>query len=423
MSSVNEATVRERTDDLLEESTPSVFKNRNFLLLWGAALLSSFGISFFLFSQSWYVVNVLNLEASLGLIYIAASIPRLLFMIISGTVADRYDKTKIMFLSDFIRGLLLAGLVLWFLFGSITLWTFVGFAFFFGILDAFFWAAESAIIPSIVQKENLTRGNSIIQMTNQTSFILAPMLAGVLIAYGNYEIVFAVTAAMLLTASLLVISMKPKKDAEMEANKNKKFWQTFREGVAYVKDSRLLTLIVLATIFLNLFIVGPMTMGLPLFVKNILEGTAVDFSFLEAGLAGGMLVGSIVIGSLNVTKKRGKLTLLTLVLSGIAFIGLSFTAELWQSMVMLGLFGTFLSISNISSISAIQSIIEEKVLGRVMGLISLASMGLIPVSYALTSAVLSLGISIHHIMAAGSILVTLFASFVFLTFTELRELD
>ena len=217
MSSVNEATVRERTDDLQEESTPSVFKNRNFLLLWGAALLSSFGISFFLFSQSWYVVNVLNLEASLGLIYIAASIPRLLFMIISGTVADRYDKTKIMFLSDFIRGLLLAGLVLWFLFGSITLWTFVGFAFFFGILDAFFWAAESAIIPSIVQKENLTRGNSIIQMTNQTSFILAPMLAGVLIAYGNYEIVFAVTAAMLLTASLLVISMKPKKDAEMEA--------------------------------------------------------------------------------------------------------------------------------------------------------------------------------------------------------------
>ncbi|SFF63915.1 Na+/melibiose symporter [Halobacillus alkaliphilus] len=423
MSSVKEAEVRQHMADLQEESTPSVFKNRNFLLLWGAALLSSFGISFFLFSQSWYVVNVLNLEASLGLIYIAASIPRLLFMIISGTVADRYDKTKIMFLSDFIRGLLLAGLVLWFLFGSITLWTFVGFAFFFGILDAFFWAAESAIIPSIVQKENLTRSNSIIQMTNQTSFILAPMLAGVLIAYGNYEIVFAVTAAMLLTASLLVISMKPKKDEEMEANKKKKFWQTFREGVTYVKDSRLLTLIVSATIFLNLFIVGPMTMGLPLFVKNILEGTAVDFSFLEAGLAGGMLVGSIVIGSLNVTKKRGKLTLLTLVLSGIAFIGLSFTAELWQSMVMLGLFGTFLSISNISSISAIQSIIEEKVLGRVMGLISLASMGLIPVSYALTSAVLSLGISIHHIMAAGSILVTLFASFVFLTFKELRELD
>ncbi|KHE72032.1 MFS transporter, partial [Halobacillus sp. BBL2006] len=379
--------------------------------------------SFFLFSQSWYVVNVLNLDASLGFIYIAASIPRLLFMIISGTVADRYSKTKIMFLSDFIRGLLLAGLVVWFLFGGITLWTFVGFAFFFGILDAFFWAAESAVIPMIVHKENLTRGNSIIQMTNQTSFILAPMIAGVIIAYGNYVAVFVTTAVMLIIASLFIFSMKIKNSDTQQENKEKDFWETFKEGFVYVKESRLLTLIVLATVFLNLFIVGPMSMGLPLFVKNILEGSAVDFSFLEAGLAGGMLVGSILIGILNAKKNRGKLTLSTLVLSGIAFTGLSFTTELWQSILMLGLFGMCLSFSNISSISAIQSIIDEKVLGRVMGLISLASMGLIPVSYAITSGVLALGVSIDNIMAVGAVLVTLFAGFVFLTFKELRELD
>ncbi|ARI75741.1 MFS transporter [Halobacillus mangrovi] len=405
------------------ESIPSVFKNKNFLLLWGAALLSSFGISFFLFSQSWYVVNVLNLEASLGFIYIAASIPRLLFMIISGTVADRYSKTKIMFLSDFLRGILLAGLVVWFLFGGITLWTFVGFAFFFGILDAFFWAAESAVIPSIVHKENLTRGNSIIQMTNQTSFILAPMIAGVLIAYGSYVTVFVTTAVMLIIASSLVFSMKINEDATQQENKDKAFWETFKEGIVYVKESRVLTLIVLASILLNLFIVGPMSMGLPLFVKNILNGTAVDFSFLEAGLAGGMLVGSILIGILNAKKNRGKLTLTTLVLSGLAFTGLSFTNELWQSIVMLGLFGMCLSFSNISSISAIQSIIDEKVLGRVMGLVSLASMGLIPVSYAITSGVLALGVAIDHIMAVGAVLVSLFAAFVFLTFKELRDLD
>ena len=76
-------------------------KTKTYFFLWGAAFLSSFGISFFLFSESWYIVNVLNLEASLGLIYIASSIPRLLFMIISGTVFDRMSKTKIMFLSDF----------------------------------------------------------------------------------------------------------------------------------------------------------------------------------------------------------------------------------------------------------------------------------------------------------------------------------
>ncbi|QAS54640.1 MFS transporter [Halobacillus litoralis] len=420
MMAVNDIAMEEATVE--PKKIPSIFKNRNFLLLWGAALLSSFGISFFLFSQSWYVVNVLGLEASLGILYIAVSIPRVLFMIISGTVADRYSKTKIMFLSDFIRGLLLIGLVAWFLFGGITLWTFVTFAFFFGILDAFFWAAESAVIPSIVHKENLTRGNSVIQMTNQTSFILAPMLAGIIIAFGNYEIVFVTTAVMLIIASSLIFLMRVPKGND-EEGEEKEFWETFKEGLLYVKQSRVLLIIVLTTVFLNLFLVGPMTMGLPLFVKNILDGTSVDFSLLEAGLAGGMLVGSVVIGVLNLKKNRCKVALLSLIFTGIAFAGLSFTTEIWMSILVLGIFGISLSVTNIPFIAFVQSLIEEKMLGRVMGLISLASMGLIPVSYLLTSGVLALGISIDHIMAVGGTLVSLYAAFIYLKFKELREID
>ncbi|MGA9287814.1 MAG: MFS transporter [Anaerobacillus sp.] len=416
-------TVLEKMKSLSNSKAESLFRNRNFLLLWAAAFLSSFGISFFLFSESWYIVNVLNLEASLGLIYIASSIPRLLFMIISGTVADRMSKTKIMFLSDFSRGILLGGLVLWFIFGDVTLWTFVGVAFFFGILDAFFWAAESAVIPSIIHKENLTRGNSIIQMTNQASFIIAPMLAGLLIAFGSYEIVFTITAVMLLLGSTLISFMKIQ-DKNTEGSGNEQpFWATFKEGIVYVKESRILIVVVFTTIFMNLFLVGPMSMGLPLFVKNILNGGAVDFSLLEAGVAVGMLIGSIVVGVLNLTKNRGRIALIALLVSGCSFVGLSFTTERWMSILMLVIFGACLSGSNIPFISAIQGMIEVKVLGRVMGLISLASMGLIPVSYAITAFVLSFGISIHYIMAGGAILMVLYTLYVYVNFSELRNLD
>ncbi|OZM56672.1 MFS transporter [Lottiidibacillus patelloidae] len=408
---------------LLEEAQASIFKNKNFLLLWGAALLSSFGISFFLFSQSWYVVQVLNLEASLGLIFIASSIPRLLFMVISGTIADRYSKTKIMFISDFSRSVLLIGLVAWFFFGEITLWTFVVIAFFFGILDAFFWAASGAILPTIIKSENLTRGNSIIQMTSQSSFIVAPMIAGLIIAFGNYEVVFGTTAVMLFIASILISFMKVSKASAKNETEGQSFWETFKEGISYVKNSRLLTLVILTTVFMNLFIVGPMTMGLPLFVKNILQGDALAFSLLEAGLAVGMLVGSIVVAVLNLSRKRGLIGLTLLIIGGMLFIGVSFTTQLWVSMIILGLFGACLSGSNIPTVSAIQSVIEEKVLGRVMGLISLASMGLIPVSFAITSFVLSLGISIHIIMAVGAALVVVYSTFVLISFKELRELN
>ncbi|MDO6658707.1 MFS transporter [Anaerobacillus sp. 1_MG-2023] len=415
--------VMERMPDVKSDKIDSIFKNENFLLLWAAAFLSSFGISFFLFAESWYVVNVLNLEASLGLIYIASSIPRLVFMVISGTVADRMSKTKIMFLSDFSRGVLLSGLVLWFIFGDITLWTFVGVAFFFGILDAFFWAAESAVIPSIIRKENLTRGNSIIQMTNQASFIIAPMLAGLLIAFGSYEIVFAATALMLFLGSVLIYLMKIPKQEAGQDNQDQTFIETFKEGLLYVKESRILVVVVLTTVFMNLFLVGPLSMGLPLFVKTVLNGDAFAFSLMEAGAAIGMLIGAVVIGILNLTKGRGKVALLALIVSGCAFIGLSFSTELWMSIVMLVIFGACLSGSNIPLFSAIQSLIPENVLGRVMGLLSLASMGLIPVSYAMTSLLLSAGIGIQHIMSGGAFLVVLYACFVYMKYHELRNVD
>ncbi|MYL36843.1 MFS transporter [Halobacillus litoralis] len=404
------------------EAGPSIFRNRNFLLLWGAALLSSFGISFFLFTQSWYVVHVLGLEASLGVLYTAASIPRLVFMIVSGTVADRFSRTKLMFLSDFTRGVLLTGLVFWFLFGDISLWTFVGFAFAFGILDAFFWAAEGAVLPSIISRDHLTRGNSIIQMTNQTSFILAPMAAGVIISLGSYALVFTVTAVMLFTGSLFIYLMKVEEEKETEGEEEA-FWDAFKEGVRYVRNSRVLTLIIGMSILLNLFMVGPMTMGLPLFVKQRLNGTALDFSFLEAGLAGGMLLGAVLLGILNVKKRRGRTSLLALVFAGGAFFALSFTEELWLSLGCLVVFGFFLSVCNIPVLSVLQSFIEDKMMGRVMGLVSLASMGLVPVSYALTSVILAAGVPIHQIMAWGSVLVTLYVLFVYLRFKELRELD
>ncbi|MYL20536.1 MFS transporter [Halobacillus litoralis] len=404
------------------EAGPSIFRNRNFLLLWGAALLSSFGISFFLFTQSWYVVHVLGLEASLGVLYTAASIPRLVFMIVSGTVADRFSRTKLMFLSDFTRGVLLTGLVFWFLFGDISLWTFVGFAFAFGILDAFFWAAEGAVLPSIISRDQLTRGNSIIQMTNQTSFILAPMAAGVIISLSSYALVFTVTAVMLFTGSLFIYLMKVQEEKETEGEEEA-FWDAFKEGVRYVRNSRVLTLIIGMSILLNLFMVGPMTMGLPLFVKQRLNGTALDFSFLEAGLAGGMLLGAVLLGILNLKKRRGRTSLLALVFAGGAFFALSFTEELWLSLGCLVVFGFFLSVCNIPVLSVLQSFIEDKMMGRVMGLVSLASMGLVPVSYALTSVILAAGVPIHQIMAWGSVLVTLYVLFVYLRFKELRELD
>ena len=75
----------------LEGSGKPLLKNTNFLFLW-AATLFKLCFSLFTFSQTWYIAKTLNLEASLGVVFVALSVPRLIFMIVGGAVADKFPK-------------------------------------------------------------------------------------------------------------------------------------------------------------------------------------------------------------------------------------------------------------------------------------------------------------------------------------------
>ncbi|MEQ6390101.1 MFS transporter [Bacillaceae bacterium S4-13-58] len=402
---------------------PRVWQNKNFLLLWAAGLLSSFGMSVFMFSQSWYVVRVLGLEASIGLIFVASSIPRLIFMLFGGAMADRMSKTKIMWLSDFTRSLIALGIVIWLLYGTVSLWSFVLCAFIFGILDAFFYPAENALIPSIVKKENLTRANSIIQMTNQSSFILGPMIAGIIISWGSYPMVFSTTAFFMLISGIFILTMKIKMNQTDPSDESSNILMSIKDGMKYVKQSRFLSTLLVVAVFLNLFMVGPLQMGLPLFVDNVLRGSTMDYSYLEGSLAIGMLVGSIIVGVLNVKKKRGKFMILGLGVSGMSFLMFSMTNNLWLSLIVIILFGSTFPIINIPVISSIQEIVEDNMIGRVMSLVSFASMGLIPVSYVLTSLLLGTGLNITQIMFGGAFLILMFVVVILTKIPILRDFD
>ena len=126
----------------------TVIKNTNFLFLCAFFKLC---FSLFTFSQTWYIAKTLNLEASLGVVFVALSVPRLIFMIVGGAVADKFPK-NIMFYSNIIRAILVATILTWFIVGDVTLYTFALFALFFGLADAFFWSADGSILPELVEK-------------------------------------------------------------------------------------------------------------------------------------------------------------------------------------------------------------------------------------------------------------------------------
>ncbi|MBH0154937.1 MFS transporter [Fictibacillus sp. 5RED26] len=381
----------------------SLFKKRSFLFIWAITICSSFSIAIFQFSQSWYVVKTLDKEASLGIVFIAANVPRILFMAIGGVLADRVSRTKILFVANFLRTLLLVGLLIMLATGHLSLLSFIIFGLFFGALDAFVWPANGSLLPNVVDQSQLTRANSVIQTTQQSSLILGPMIGGLLVASsGGYMLSFGVPAVMLLLAAILASLLNVPATISSSTAKPS-MWQSIKEGIDVVRQSAFLKALFLSTIFLNVFVIGPLMMGLPIFVKNVLDGNALEFSFIEGAMALGMLISSVIIGILNVKKRRGLMVTVSLFAMNIFFFLFSQSSSLYACMLIIFFIGITFPATNIPLISAVQSSVDKNLLGRLMGLLTMASMGLAPLSLAATSLLISYGFSIENIMSGGAV--------------------
>ncbi|PEB19630.1 MFS transporter [Bacillus toyonensis] len=405
----------------LEGSGKPLLKNTNFLFLWAATLFSSFALAFFTFSQTWYIAKTLNLEASLGVVFVALSVPRLIFMIIGGAVADKFPKKNIMFYSNIIRAILVATILTWFIVGDVTLYTFALFALFFGLADAFFWSADGSILPELVEKSRLTQANSLTQMTNQASVIFGPVLGGILIKFTNYETIFSITILLLIVAAILVqkiqFTMSEQKDTD------KGMFTSIKEGILYVKESPFLSTFLICSAFLNLFLIGPMQVGFPLFVKNVLHGDSLQFSYLEAAVGGGMAIGAVIVGLKNINRRRGLFCIIMMLLSGIFFLSINFSTVLWQALLAGMFYGITIAMAIVPLMAMIQATVKEEMMGRVMSLLMLSSMGFIPLSYAFTSIALAIGIPIVTVMKSGAIAVIVFVLFVAIRVPVVRKFD
>ncbi len=386
----------------LEFSGRSLFKTKSFVKLWVASLFSSLSMSIFMFVQSWYVVQGLGLEAALGIVLISLSVPRIIFMMVGGVLSDRKDQARIMFWSDLSRASLACVLAILFVFAHpLPIWVLVINAIVFGILGGLFEPARDSILPTVVEPQMLTRANSVLQGTMQTALFAGPLLAGVILGIAGYGALFLLIGGLLVLGSLCVVSVntdKAKKEITEQFNKRPGFWVQLKEGFAYLWSSKLLRALFIIAIVVNFFLSGPLFMGLPIFVEGVLDGDALDYSYVQGGLTFGMILGSVIMGIINLRRKRGFYALFLMAAQGIIMILFSQVNMVWLAVGVIIFVGLLNPAINIPLISMIQEYTDPDKIGRVMSLIRMASFGLMPLSYAVVSFLLGLGISIQAIL-------------------------
>jgi len=327
------------------------------------------------------------------------TIPFLIFGFFSGVIGDRFDRRKIMLISDLARVILLAIIPLAYVMESLS-WQVLGLvAFGVGVFSALFNPAKDAMIPDLVDNRQLIKVNSFFQTSTQIAIIAGTGLSAALLGV-THEItqareiprlvfIFGFDSLTFLVSACFIYSIR-KKHPVAELSKTGFDWfHQFQGMLRWIRTDSLISGLLLVTAIDNLFIMGPAIVGTNLFVKNTLGMGAEALAFAEFILAVGMTVSAFLLLKLGTSIPKGRL-----VLSGILLDGLTFIPFYWIRSYPLLLLAVFVHSLTIPLIivprtTLVQENVHRKRMAKAFALINLTIFGFWSISSLLAGSLVS----------------------------------
>lgn len=390
---------------------------RNFRLLWIGEGISLLGDQFYMIALPWLVLSLTGNALAVGTVMAMAGIPRALFMLLGGALTDRFTPRNLMIGSNLARMILTGLLAALVLTNLIELWMLYALALFFGLADAFFFPAQTSIVPALVDKDQLQQGNAIIQGTAQLSLFIGPVLAGAAISLldvgashstSGLALAFALDSLSFL-ASITMLSLMRIENANTRAQKAEAgVIASIREGLLYVRNDATLKLVFSITMGLNLLINGPFAVGVPVVARTRFPEGAAAFGLIMSLFGGGALLGTVLAGVLPKpsNKRLGTVSLSVLSTMGIGLAVIGFAPTMYIAASATLVMGSASGYANILMITWLQRKVAAEMTGRIMSLVMFAAIGLNPVSTALAGILIGLNAAV--LLVCAGILMTLF---------------
>ena len=365
---------------------------RDFRLLFVGQAVSLLGDQFYLIALPWLVLQMTGSGLALGTVMMAATIPRMAFLLVGGAVSDWISPHKLMVASSVFRSVVCAILTALVLFQSVSLWQLIVLAAAFGTLDAFFAPAMKSFIPSLLDEENLVAGNSLLQSSNMLAKIVGPSLAGFIIAVAGTAAAFGFDTVtfVFVTACLLLMRTKRSTAASLAAGKRNLFG-SIRDGLTYtLRDPAIRSLIFILGMIEFAF-AGPLTVGLATLADGRFAGGSKAFGLMLSTLGAGFLLGTLLANWF----KRGRIGYATfagaVMLAGLLIL-LGLAPNLYAACALLAAIATIRGFLQVLNAVWFQTRPDPQMLGRVMSVVMLFGFGLTPLSYVIAGALLKVSI-------------------------------
>ena len=364
-----------------------MFKNKNLVYLFLGQLISYTGDSIYMIALPWLILDITNSSSTTALVTMSSYLPTLIFGIFTGALVDKYSKKRVMIISDLLRfSIVLIFPIVIFLGYQSTLILGI-LAFLMSLSGLPFYPARDSLIPQIASKDSLEKANSIVAISNQIAHIIGPFIAGILVTVIGIVHLFTFDAITFIISIFFInlIIEKKKISNRIDVNEN----NFYLGGLKYLKKKPGLLILFYITIINNFFIMGPAIIGVPVFVKNILDNSFKTLGLMETFLAIGMMLGSIVV--LKITKKIDikYILIIGIIIDGITFLPFYFLQSTHYSMIAMLIHGIGIPMITISRTLLIQKIVRKELQGRIFTLFHMAVIGTSTISISAVGFILS----------------------------------
>ena len=380
-------------------------------MLWTGQAISLVGDGIYLVAIAWLVYDISNKPGALAIVGFAWTLPQVAGLLLAGVLSDRIERRLLLIVADLVRCAAIAVIAALALADIAELWHVVVLVVVYGLGQALFQPAFTAIVPEVVPRDELLQANALRELMEPLGMRFAgPALGGALIALFGVGIAFAVDAATFALSAIAVarLSRRP-----APRSQNASLWGDLADGFAYVRAHAWLwgTLVGAALFLLITF--GPFEVLLPYIIKNDLGGDAATFGTVLACGGAGSIVAAMTLSRTGLPRRHVTFMWTAWTFGIVLDIGFAIAGAAWQMCAIAFLSFGFGTVGMIVWNTLMNTLVPPEMLGRVSSLDWFVSIGLTPLSFALTGPVAEV-LGARTTLAVAGVLGTATAAFLFI---------
>jgi MFS family permease len=360
---------------IMEISTFSAFKSRNYRLFFIGQSVSLLGTWMQKTAVSWIVYTITHSKFMLGVTLFATMFPSFLFSFLGGVASDRYSRYRLLLLTQvasMVQALLLTALVF---FTRYTVWEILALSVVLGMINAFDVPARQSLVYEMVPLKDLPNALALNSSMANLSRLIGPAIAGIVIEKFGNDVCFGLNSLSFMAVIISLLLMKLPRHTAGRQTKN--VLGQLKDGMVYIRRSPEIAFVLIMLALMSIFVL-PFTTLIPVYAKDIFHGTASTFGIIDSVIGLGAFSGAIFLASLRSGSDLRYVLAVNTFVFGTGLLLFSHASSyplalLFAAMAAFGMMSQF-TLSN----TLIQTSVDPAMRGRVISVYAMVLFGLQP---------------------------------------------